>query len=408
MSNGTGSGLRTLLEERRPGWSLPGVAYTDPALFGAEMRSVFGRGWLFVGPSSALPVGAVQSWTVGGESVLLSRTATGLHAHAGVCAHRGSRLVDDDGIAHRRRIVCPYHSWAYDLDGSLVGAPQMGPDFRPDRHGLVPLGVRDLAGLLFVSLDPGGLEPGAVTDEFEAMERDVTPHLAPYDLRSTRVAARNVYRVRANWKTILENNRECYHCRANHPEFCLTNFEYGTAGDPRSTPAYERAVREQRATWARQGLPTHTVDFPDGLPHRVARLPLKPGVITETLTGARCAPLLGRVGEQSGSVRVLCMPTMWVHVNCDYAMLTRVTPIDVATTDVEVTYLVAASGDYDVDAVTAVWSATSEQDWELSERNHLGQCSRAYRPGPLSPLTESSVGTFHDWYLSRLEAHAVA
>ncbi len=105
-----------------------------------------------------------------------------------------------------------------------------------------------------------------------------------------------------------------------------------------------------------QGLPTHTVDFPDGLPHRVARLPPKPGVVTETLTGARCAPLLGRVDEHSGSIRVLCMPTMWVHVNCDYAMLTRMTPID----------------------------------------------------GPLSPLTESSVGTLHDWYLSRLEAHAVA
>ena len=95
-----------------------------------------------------------------------------------------------------------------------------------------------------------------------------------------------------------------------------------------------------------------------------------------------------------------------MHVNCDYAMLTRVTPVDVGTTDVEVTYLVAAAGDYDLAAVTAVWSATSEQDWELSERNHLGQCSRAYRPGPLSPITETSVGTFHDWYLSRMRAGA--
>jgi glycine betaine catabolism A len=394
-------GVRTLLAERRPGWSLPGVAYTDHSLFQAEMRAVFGRGWLFLGPSAALPVDAVQSWTVGGESILVSRTATGLHAHAGVCAHRGSRLVDGDGITPARRIVCPYHSWAYDLDGTLAGAPLMGSGFRPAEHGLAPLAVRDLAGLLFVGMEP---DPCA----FDAMERDVAPHLEPYDLGSTRVAARETYRVRANWKTIVENNRECYHCRANHPEFCLTNYEFGTAGDPRSTPAYERAVREQTAGWEHQGLPTHTADFPDGHPHRVARLPLKPGAVTETMTGARCAPLLGRVGEASGSVRVICMPTAWMHVNCDYAMLTRVTPVEVDVTDVEVSYLVAAQGDHDLDAVTAVWSATSAQDWELSERNHLGQRSRAYRPGPLSPITETSVGTFHDWYLSRMETHAVS
>jgi len=107
-------------------------------------------------------------------------------------------------------------------------------------------------------------------------------------------------------------------------------------------------------------------------------------------------------------VRVISMPTAWMHVDCDYAMLTRVTPIDVSTTDVEVTYVVAATGEHDLAAVTAVWSATSEQDWELPERNHLGQCSRAYRPGPLSPVTETSVGTFHDWYLAQMGAPAVA
>lgn len=390
----------TLLREHRPGWSLPGIAYTDPSLFETEMRAVFGGSWLFLGPSAALPVDTVQTWTIGTESILVSRTASGLHAQANVCAHRGSRLVDADGTAPARRIVCPYHAWTYGLDGALTGAPLMGPEFRATDHRLVPLHVRDLAGLLFVHLDPD-----ADDSAFTAMERDVAPHLAPYDLSSTRVGAREHYRVRANWKTVLENNRECYHCRVNHPELCVTNYEFGTAGDPRSTPAYERARREQTASWTRQGLPTHTSDFPDGRAHRVARLPLKPGTVTETLTGARCGPLLGGVGEHSGSVRVICMPTAWMHVNCDYAMLTRVTPIDVATTDVEVTYLVAATGEVDGAALTAVWSATSVQDWELSERNHLGQSSRAYRPGPLSTVTETSVGTFHDWYLARLRAH---
>ena len=393
MSEAVGS----LLTQRRPGWSLPGAAYTDDEVFAAELRAVFGRTWLLLGASAALPVGAVQTWTVGDESVLVARTPDGLRAHANVCAHRGSRLVDTDGVAPARRIVCPYHSWAYDLDGALTGAPLMGPGFRPAEHRLAPVAVGEFAGLVFVGLDPS---PADLT----AMEHDVAPHLAPYDLGSARVAAQHTYRVRANRKTIVENNRECYHCRANHPEFCLTNYEYGTAGDPRSTPAYERAVREQTAAWVRQGLPVHTVDFPDGRPHRVARLPLKPGPGTPTLTRGRCGARGGAVREPRRPVRVICLPTMWMHANCDYAMLTRVTPVDVAATDVEVTYLVAADGDYDLDAVTAVWSATSEQDWELSERNHLGQRSRAYRPGPLSPITETSVGTFHDWYAARMAA----
>lgn len=401
--------VEQLLAERREGWSLPGQAYVDGDLFAAELRHVFGTGWLFVGAAAALPAGATQAWTVGSESVLVSRTADGdLHAFANVCAHRGSRLLDDDGLHTPRRLVCPYHSWAYDLDGSLAGAPHMGPAFCAADHRLAPLPLHDLAGLLFVSLDPDPGRHSGLREQMARMSLDVAPHLLPYALHRTQVAARETYRVAANWKTVTENNRECYHCKSNHPEFGLTNYEFGVAGDPRSTRQYERELASQTSSWVEQGLPTHTVNFPDGAPWRAARLPLKPGCVTESMTGSRVAPLLGDVGEASGSLRVILMPNLWLHVNCDYAMLTRVTPLDVSTTDVEVTYLVAAGAvagvDFETADVTAVWGATSEQDWELSERNQRGQSSRAYRPGPLSPITETSLGAFHDWYVGCLRA----
>ena len=398
----------------REGWSLPGAAYTDDAYFRAEMARVFGTGWLYLGPSAALTTGTSQTWTVAGESVIVTRDDAGLHAFANVCAHRGSRLLDADGLSVQRRIVCPYHSWAYDSDGSLAGAPHMGKDFCREDHHLARMPVRELAGLLFVSLlsDPDEAQQHTLDADFVAMEAAYAPHLTPYALGETQVAAEEHYRVAANWKTVTENNRECYHCRSNHPEFCLTNYEFGMSGDPRSSREYEAELKRQTESWAQAGLPTYSVSFPDGLPFRVARLPLKPGCVTESMTGERLAPLLGSVQEGSGSVRMICLPNMWLHLNCDYAMLTRVTPIDAATTDVDVTYLVrrgAVEGvDYEPQALTAVWDATSKQDWELSERNYRGQSSRAYRPGPLSPVTESSVMVFHDWYLTRMGVPAVA
>ncbi len=321
-------------------------------------------------------------------------------------------MIDADGVQPRARIVCPYHSWAYRPDGSLAGAPFMGEDFDAADHRLAAVPVRDLEGLLFVSLNFSPERRAELDIEFDAMATAVGPHLLPYRLRKTEVATVETYRVAANWKTITENNRECYHCRGNHPEFCLSNYEFGVAGDPRSNAAYDAEVRAQTASWEQQGLPTHTENFPGGRPFRVARLPLKPGCVTESMTGRRVAPLLGSVSERSGSLRVICMPSMWVHVNCDYAMLTRVTPIDADTTDVEVTYLVAAGAqagrDYHSADVSDVWVKTSMQDWELSERNHRGQASRAYRPGPLSPVTETSLGTFHDWYVEQLRAYVGA
>jgi Rieske 2Fe-2S family protein len=387
-----------LVSARRSGYSLPQDYYVDPDVLELDLEHAFARQWLFVAASGELPLpGDVLTWSVGRESVLVTRDLDGsLSAHHNVCRHRGCRLRTD-GPGSARVVVCPYHQWSYGLDGRLRGAPHMGAELARETLGLRPVHLRDLGGLLFVCFadEPPGFDPAVEV---------VEPQLRLHEIARTRVAARQHYRVQANWKLLVENNRECYHCRVNHPEFCLSNFDVGVGGDLRHSRAFDAALAEHWRRWVAAGLAPRESNFEDGGFFRVARLPLRPGYVTESLTGRLIAPVLGRLPSPDvGSLRLITLPNSWTHVNADYAVTTRLTPIAPDRTDVAVTFLVredAVEGrDYSVPELTAVWQATSEQDWSLCEQSAAGVRSRGYLPGPLSPVTEGSVGAFHEWYL---------
>jgi Rieske 2Fe-2S family protein len=259
--------------------------------------------------------------------------------------------------------------------------------------------VREVAGLVFVCVAP---EPPA----FDAFAAALEPQLGPHGLDRAKVATRHTYRVQANWKTVLENNRECYHCRGNHPEFLASNFDLGSHGDVQVNPRYEQTLADAHTRWNALGLSSDEVSFPDGAWFRISRFPLKDGFATESLDGRPLAPTMGSLPDADvGSLRVIGLPNLWAHANRDYAMTTRVTPLSAGETQVDVTFLVdrdAVEGvDYDPDAVAAVWKATSEEDWALCENNYAGISSRAYRPGPFSTVTENSVEAFLAWYDER-------
>ncbi|MDQ3402351.1 MAG: aromatic ring-hydroxylating dioxygenase subunit alpha [Actinomycetota bacterium] len=403
MTISVSTSLDDVRDSYRAGYCLPQSAYVDEDVFAREIEQVFLANWLFVTTSGEVPAGGHVTWSVGRESVVLARTADGtLHAHHNACRHRGSRLLPDGGGAGRT-IVCGYHSWTYGLDGTLRAARDMGESFE-DRCGtnlaLRPVRVREVSGLVFVCFAE---EP----PPFDRAHDDIDDQLRPHQVENTDVIARYHYRVSANWKTLVENNRECYHCRPNHPEFCLSNFELGVNGDSRTNPVYAEEFARQRADWREQGLSDKQVSFPDGGFHRVARLPLRDGFETESMSGKLVAPLLGTLSRPGvGSVRVITLPNSWSHVNADYVVTTRLTPIRADITDVDVTFLVRGGADKESDYVTedvvTVWKNTSEQDWELCEKNFAGVRSRGYVPGPLSPVTEKSVVDFHEWWLRQV------
>ncbi len=398
-------GFEDLLRGRVLGKSLDKEFYVDKAVFEKDLSKVFHNNWLFAGHSCEIrKSGDYFTFEVGEESLLILRDKSGdVRAFFNVCRHRGSKIATEP-CGHAKALVCPYHQWVYALDGSLTNARLMGDNFDKDDYRLRSAEVREVAGLIFVCLAPDESTP-----DFGHFFRAIEPQLRPHGLEKGKVVVRHHYEVRANWKTLIENNRECYHCRVSHPEFCMSNYDLGLPGDLRSDDGYDALLDSEYRRWRELGLSPGEISFPGGYPYRVSRFPLKEGFVTESLDGSRVGPLMGDLSDQQvGSLRLITLPNFWAHANCDYAMTTRLTPVSADVTRVLVSFLVhedAVEGkDYDPDQVAYVWKTTSEQDWELCENNYAGIKSVAYEPGPLSEVTESSVESFLQWYLDRLGA----
>ncbi|HEX3982185.1 MAG TPA: aromatic ring-hydroxylating dioxygenase subunit alpha, partial [Acidisoma sp.] len=206
-----------LLQDRKPGCSLPADLYTRADVFAADIEVMFHQHWIFVGLECDVPEpGDVSVVDIGKSSIAIIRGDDGMvRAFYNVCRHRGARLLPA-GTGIIGKMVCPYHQWTYELDGSLIHAPHMGKDFDKDCHGLGAVGLRSVAGLLYVCLSDN--PPQDIQDLVDVMEE----RLAPYDIRNTKVAYQADIIEDGNWKLTIENNRECYHCSSNHPELCVS------------------------------------------------------------------------------------------------------------------------------------------------------------------------------------------
>jgi Rieske 2Fe-2S family protein len=400
-----------LLRDYREGWTLPGRAYTEPALYEHDVSTFWRKDWIFVAHLCELrQPGDFVAVEVAGDSLLVVRqdgaTVAALH---NVCPHRGS-IVTEQRAGHCRRFVCPYHQWTFDLKGRLRAAP--GLDARHDRAdlGLRRAHVRELAGLIFVSTaeNPTDFGPVAAT---------VGPMLQPQGLAGARIAHSEEYVVEANWKVLWENHAECLHCVSNHPEYVKANFDrFGPNTTPPHVNARIAAIAEaNRLRWGGTALEIEQVttgfpSFPDreeGRWYGCERTALVEGWATESVDGRLVAPYMGEYSSYDvGTLRVRVLPNLWLHGNCDYAVTTALFPDGPTRTRARVTWLVAAAAqegaDYDRERLVAIWKATSEQDWLVCRRQQAGLSSSAYRPGPLSEESEYNVIRFLSWYVKRL------
>ena len=184
--------------------------YTDGEVFAAEMDRVFARSWVMVGHvSEVAEPGMVITARVGDESVLVANDGGSLRAMYNVCQHRGHELVTSD-TARLDRITCPYHAWTYGLDGRLLHA--RGEDVG---DVCVPrVRLETLAGFVFVNLsaEAAGLAATApgVQDNLLVRVPDAPRRV---------LSARLTHEMRANWKVVVENYNECYHCPNVHKWF---------------------------------------------------------------------------------------------------------------------------------------------------------------------------------------------
>ncbi len=395
-----------LLADRRRGWSLPGALYTSAAAFELDLEHVWHREWVFAGHECELAEpGDFLTLQVGAFPLIVLRGADGvLRALHNVCRHRGSVICDAGSHADAgrigRRLVCPYHQWSYQHDGEFAGGRDVPVEV--DRRAL-DLGTAHcatVAGLVFVCVATEPPDPAP-------LQQLVEPYLVPFDLGHAVVAHRSTFVEHGNWKLVMENNRECHHCRLAHPELC-TSFPQGTMHSGGGSADELRRMDEIVAAAEQAGLPSRLA-ADARLQFRVMRMPLEAGTRSMTLDGAPAVDRrFGALPDLDlGDLLLYHYPSSWNHFMADHAVTFRMLPLGPTTTELRTTWLVPPGGDADdLDRLTAVWTATNGQDTALVERAQRGVSSPAYRPGPYAPTEEEGVIQFVDWYVGTLLARA--
>lgn len=404
--------VRELIANRKPGHNLDAPFYTDAEIYDLDMEAIFGRHWIYVGVEPDVPEpGDYFTVKLGRASVVIVRDDDmNVRAFHNVCRHRGAQLCNE----HKGSVgnlVCPYHQWTYDLTGRLIHTQHMGDSFDCSQHGLKPVHVGNIAGLIFICLAD---EPPA---DFAEMRDTMSQYIAPHRLADCKIAMQDDYIENGNWKLTLENNRECYHCVGNHPELTRSLYEYGFGYQPSPANAdavqgFRDLIKREHARWESCGLKSAEIEKLDGRAtgFRTQRLPLDKAGESQTMDGSvACHKLLGNFTERNlGGLSFWTQPNSWHHFMSDHIVTFTVLPIDADHTLVRTKWLVhkdAVEGrDYDLKKLTEVWMATNRQDGALVEMSQRGASSPAFEPGPYSPFTEELVEKFAKWYMQRLNA----
>jgi phenylpropionate dioxygenase-like ring-hydroxylating dioxygenase large terminal subunit len=398
--------IRQLCASYRRGGPLPRPFYVSPEVFKADMDRIWRRYWLYAGHSCLVPnPGDWMTWAIGYDSVILVRGTDGdIRSFHNTCRHRGARICREEQ-GRTRTFVCPYHAWSYELDGALRTPTEREFGIHQSKLSLHPVPLKNVGGLLFVVLSENPVP-------FEQTAAEIGAKIVHQGLEEAKLAKTVRYRVKANWKLIFENNRECYHCNSAHPEYVKGTYD-AARFQPSLAPEVERQTALAAERFTRLGLGTEGIMAASdmtGAFWRAARTPLMDNWQTQSLDGRPVAPLMGTFrqrGEWSaGTLRTTVFPNFWQHASDDHAVSTRITPLDATNCQVDVYWFVhrdAIEGkDYELERLMPFWQRTSEQDWEICEANQAGVSSPHFEPGPYSKIRETNVQHFVDWYLGAL------
>ncbi len=401
--------LRDRLLRQKDGYSLEQAFYTSESILEADLESFFYQDWLFMIPACEISKsGDYVTQKVGQYDIVIVRGDDGIiRALHNSCRHRGSRLCSaQKGSAPK--LVCPYHQWTYELDGKLLYARDMGDDFKPEQHSLKAVHCREIAGLVFICL-------ANIAPDFSELEGHLANYLGPHKLGNAKVAHSSTIVENGNWKLVFENNRECYHCSGSHPALCRT-FPDAPAFTAVTSAGFPQDVKDHWKKCEAIDLPSKYVIDP-GSYWRLARVPLIGEAESFTMSGKTAVSrLMGDISvKAAGSLLLFSYPNSWNHFLSDHAIVFQVMPINAVQTQVTTKWLVhkdAVEGrDYDLETLTHVWKNTNDEDRRVVEENQIGVNSPAYEPGPYSPIHESGVLQFVEWYkatlLSRLEGSSL-
>jgi len=348
--------------------------YCSQDIFRLETERIFHAQWFCIGRAEQLPSpGDCLHVSVAGESVFVMRGRDdALRAFYNVCRHRGSRLLRSDPLpdpatpaainsGRLAAVVCPYHAWTYNLDGTLRAAPfvRFEADCPKEQFSLVPVALDVWGGFVFLNL---ASQPATPLREQQA---DPDRRLVRYPLEDLRRGALLVYDVRANWKVVMENYNECYHCGPVHPELC----------------ALVPAFRERGGA----GL-----EWDDGIPHR-------PGAWTFTASGTSTrAPFPGLSdAEKTHHKGEVAYPNLLLSLAAEHVAAFVLWPVAPDLTRIACDFLFHRSEvdkpDFDPRDVVDFWDIVNRQDWTVCEGVQLGMQSKGFRGGFYAPMEDPSL-----------------
>jgi len=357
----------------------PGRSYVDPSLFADEQMQIFERMWFCAVRAQEIDgPGSFRTVDVGRESVIVVRGTDGaVNAFFNVCRHRGARVCLEESGTVKRTLRCAYHAWTYGLDGTLVAAPNLVnmPDLDRREYGLRRVAVREWLGYVWVCLadEPPAFEQdvmGAVITRLGDLES-----IDRYNLASLVVGASIRYQVRANWKLIVENFMECYHCSTIHPELVhvLPEFSKG---------------------FAAQYFVGHGALFGDDIE----------GFTVDGSPGQERIPTLAPEQDRR-YFAVTIRPNLFINLVPDHAILIRMYPKAVDHTVIDCDWLflpsVVESG-RDISAAVELFDRVNRQDFEACERTQPAMSSRVYARGGVLVPNEHHLADFHSWVADRV------
>ena len=364
-------------------------AYVSDDFFAEERERVFAGGWVAAGCTEAVrnPGDALVA-DIAGRSVLVVRGRDGeLRAFYNVCRHRGTRLLEPGGRRVRRYIRCPYHHWAYDLDGRCVGTPMFTDSGIPedqreifaiddaafDRrdYGLLPVAVATFGPVVLVNLES---EPESLDHHFG----DLGERLAGYRLGEWRLARTADYRVAANYKLVAENFMEYYHLPWVHP------------GLVKVSPL------EAHHRW--QGT---------GMYSGMCTRPIAPN--TEAGGWQGLEPLAGLSDDDACSARFIWLfPNVALNVMPNHLFVILAIPLAAGVT-AETTYLLTQPGTRDdpaaqdaIDRLAMFWDTVNREDVAIVERVQAGLATTPFPGGPMCYRFEEPVHRFQNMVADRM------
>ncbi len=391
--------IAALCSAQPPDHSLLQPFYNDPEIFQADIERLFLRHWLCAGhESQAANPGDYFLYEMAQESIIVVRGQDRqLRALANVCRHRGSRIcMKSEGRASV--LVCPYHAWAYNLDGSLRSARHMPAEFDANAHGLRSIHLRVVEGLVLICFAERPLDLSHAEAALHAAH-------GPYGWTGAKIAHRELYPIRANWKLAVENYLECYHCGPSHKEYSKL---HALEQPPEQIADLNAAMEARtRALGVNVGTITRWLPSSSGEPPIMAfRYALYEGVKTGSESGEPLSLPMGEFSGYDGGVTSTHFgPASFFVAYADHGVIYRFMPLTVSTSAMEVIWLVRgearAGVDYHQAELTWLWRVTSEADKRITEDNQSGVNSRYYVPGPYAPM-EANARRYIAWYLGEL------